>query len=104
MKKFSDDMAAAKPIQTDPTLRLIPLATNQFGRRGWHFEALLTELAYHLVDRPSGCQLLEGTYAMSGHRAVSYIKRCWGARLTWTVERAHAVNICSALLDFCCAD
>ena len=52
LKKFSDDMAAAKPIQTDPTLRLIPLATNQFGRRGWHFEALLTELAYHLVDRP----------------------------------------------------
>jgi len=49
MKKFRDDMAAASPIQADPAMSLIPLASNQFGRRGWHFEALiLTELAYHL--------------------------------------------------------
>ena len=85
-------------------MRLIPLATNQFGRRGWHFEALLTELAYHLVDRPSGCHLLEGTFALSEHGAASFIKGRWGARLTWTVERAHALNVYSALLSFCCSD
>ena len=66
LKKFSDDKAAVRPVQADPSMRLIPLAANQFGRRGWHFEAFLTELAYHLVDRPSGCHLLqvEGTFAI----------------------------------------
>ena len=46
IKKFRDDRAAARPIQSNPTMRLIPLAANQFGRRGWHFEALLTELDF----------------------------------------------------------
>ena len=104
LRKFQDDKAAARSIQADPSMRLIPLAANQFGRRGWHFEALLTELAYHLVDRPSGCHLLEGTFALSEHGAASFIKRRWGARLTWTVERAHALNVYSALLSFCCSD
>ena len=58
LRKFNEDRAARRPVQADPTKRLIPLATNQFGRRGWHFEALLTELAYYLLDRPSGCHLL----------------------------------------------
>ena len=102
MRKFRrDDKAAARPIQEDPSMRLIPLATNQFGRRGWLFEALLTELAYHLVDRPSGCHLLEGTFAMSEHSAAFYIKRRWGARLTWAIERAF--NIYPALVSFCCS-
>ena len=82
MKKFSDDRAAARPIQEDPAMRLIPLAANQFGRRGWHFEALLIELAYYLVDRPSGCHLLEGTFAMSAYSAAFHIKRRWGAKVT----------------------
>ena len=80
-KKFRDDRAAARPIhQADHPMRLIPpLAANQFGRRGCHFEALiLTEVAYHLVDMPRGCHLLEGTFAMSEHSAAFYIKRRWG--------------------------
>ena len=36
--------------------------------------------------------------------AASFIKRRWGARLTWTVERAHALNVYSALLSFYCSD
>ena len=34
LKKFQDDKKAARPIQVDPSMRLIPLAANQFGRRG----------------------------------------------------------------------
>ena len=38
--------------------------SNHLGRRGWHFEALLSELSLHIVHRPSGCSLMQGTFAM----------------------------------------
>ena len=41
---------------------------------------------------------------MSEHGAASFIKRRWGAWLTWTVERAHALNVYSALLSFYYSD
>ena len=62
-------------------------------RRGWHhFEALLLELSFHIVHKPYGCRLMQGTFAMSADQAASSIRRCWGARLTWTTQRAHAMN------------
>ena len=41
----------------------------------------MIELAYHLVDRPSGCRLLyeeDGLFdAMSEHSAAFYMERRW---------------------------
>ena len=39
-------------------MRLVPLAVNQFGIRGPHFQAFLSECATELVLRPSGCCLV----------------------------------------------
>ena len=77
------------------SMRFIPLASNHLGRRGgWHFEALLFKLSFHIVHKPSGCRLMQGTFAMlsADHQAAADIRRCWGARLTWTTQRAHAMR------------
>ena len=61
-------------------------------------EALLLELSFHIVHTPSGCRLMQGTFAMSADQAASSIsRRCWGARLTWATQRAHAMNIAYAI-------
>ena len=99
-RKFRDDAKSSKPVvQSRQGLRFIPLATNQFGRRGWHFQALLVELAWNRVLHPSGCWLLRGPFAMSRDGAVAFILRSWGARLTWVIERGHALNVVSAFAD-----
>ena len=98
-KKFSDDSKSEMPVQSRPGMRFIPLAANQFGRRGWHFQALLVELAWNKVLNPSGCWLLRGPFAMTKEGAVGFIVRSWGARLTWVIERAHAMNIVSSFTE-----
>ena len=95
--KFLTDTNSTRPIRLDPMKRLLPLAANQFGRRGWHFQSFLEELAEFVVCRPTGCRLLHGTFAMSEYAAASYVLRKWGARITWTIERANAANTCSAM-------
>ena len=98
-RKFRDDAKSSKPIQGRQGMRFIPLASNQFGRRGWHFQALLVELAWNRVLSPSGCWLLRGPFAMTKEGAVASILRSWGARLTWVIERGHALNVVSAFTD-----
>jgi hypothetical protein len=44
-KKFTKDLRNVDPIHMAGTQRLIPLATNQCGRRGPHFDAMLRESA-----------------------------------------------------------
>ena len=62
--KFSADSRSRQSLQTATSMRFIPPASNQFGRRGWHFEALLfLELSFHIVHKPSGCTLMQGTFA-----------------------------------------
>ena len=64
--KFLTDTNSTRPIRLDSVMkRLLPLAANQFGRRGWHFQSFLEELAEFVVCRPTGCRLLQGTFAMS---------------------------------------
>ena len=85
---------------TRTSMRFIPLASNHLRRsRGWHFEALLLELSFHIVvHKPSGCRLMQGTFATSADQAASSIRSCWGAsRVTWTTQRAHAMNIAYAI-------
>ena len=99
-RKFTDDNNSSLPIQDDPTKRFLPLAANQFGRRrGWHYQALLEELAEFSVTRPTGCRLLTGTFAFSETGAVQHVLRKWGSRLTWNIERAHAINTCKAMSE-----
>ena len=62
-RKFRDDAKSSKPVQSSQGMRFIPLATNQFGRRGMHFQALLVELAWNRVHNPSGCGLTRGPFA-----------------------------------------
>ena len=95
--KFLTDANSSRPIRLDPTRRLLPLAANQFGRRGWHFQAFLEEMADFVVGRPSGCRLLQGTFALSEFAAASWILRRWGSRITWTIERACAANTSTAM-------
>ena len=50
-RKFTDDKNSSLPIQDDPTKRFLPLAANQFGRRGWHYQVMLEELAANFQSR-----------------------------------------------------
>ena len=56
--KFNKDLRSVDPLQLSSTQRYIPLAMNQFGLRGPHFEAMLLEHASLLIKRSSGCSLL----------------------------------------------
>ena len=95
--KFDNDLKSCYPLLTSSSIRLVPLAANQFGRRGPHFQALLAEYASELVLRPSGCSLLSGPSRQSPREAVQSILRCWGARLTLVYEREHAAQILRAI-------
>ena len=37
---------------------------------------------------------------LSTDQAAYHVKRCWGARLTWTTQRALAMNIAHAIAGF----
>jgi hypothetical protein len=63
-KKFSKNLRTPEPLQHSATQRFIPLALNQCGRRGPHFEAILREHASLMIKRPSGCRLLQGPLAI----------------------------------------
>ena len=79
-------------------MRLVPLAANQFGRRGPHFQAFLTECASELVLlRPSGCRLLTGPSRQTPREAIQTILRRCGAKLTLVFEREHAGHILHAI-------
>ena len=56
--KFRKDLKNREPLQLSATQRFIPLAMNQCGRRGPHFDAILREMASLLIKRPAGCRLL----------------------------------------------
>ena len=50
-----------------------------------------SELSFHIVHKPSGCRLIQGTFAICtsisrpGSISCSIIRLCWRARrLTWT--------------------
>ncbi len=63
-KKFTKDLRKPEPLQHSNTQRFIPLAMNQCGRRGPHFEAILREHASLMIRRTSGCRLLQGPFAV----------------------------------------
>ncbi len=56
--KFNKDLRNVDLIQASSTQRLIPLAMNQCGRRGPHFEAILLDYASLLINRSIGRSLL----------------------------------------------
>ena len=99
-RKFRRDAASTGPIQNSATRRLIPLAMNHLGMRGGHFQAALKEFATSLVTKPAGCGLLQGPFAMSINGALRKILNTWGARLTWTAQRAHAAQIVGGMGSF----
>ena len=81
-KKFNKDLRNPEPLQRSATQRFIPLVLNQCGKRGPHFEAPLREFASLLIKRSSGCNLLQGPFAIPPTVALARILSCWGARLT----------------------
>jgi hypothetical protein len=95
--KFNKDLRNSEPLQFSATKRFIPLAMNQFGRRGPHFEAVLREHASLMIKRPSGCRLLQGPLAVPPTVALSKVLSAWGARLTWTAQREYAAQIVKAV-------
>ena len=95
--KYDNDSKSSYPLQTSLSMRLVPLAANQFGRRGPHFQSFLAECAYELVLRPSGCRLLSGPSKQSPREAIQTILRRWGAKLTLVFEREHAGHILHAI-------
>ena len=95
--KFTKDMRNAEPLQHSTTQRFIPLAMNQCGRRGPHFEAILREHASIMINRPSGCRLLQGPLAVPPTVALAKVLAVWGARLTWTSQREYAAQIIRAV-------
>jgi len=97
--KFEKDDKSCVRLQSSSTIRFVPLCANQFGRRGPHFEALLTEFAAELVSRPAGCRLLNGPYKQTYKQALTTIRKRWGARITWMLQREHAAQIVKAQED-----
>ena len=96
--KFDKDLKSSYPLQASSSMRLVPLAVNQFGRRaGPHFQAFLSECAAELVLRPSGCRLLSGPFRQSSDEARRSIMCRWGAKLTCVLEREHAAHILRAV-------
>ena len=95
--KFSKDLRNKEPIQLSRTQRFIPLAMNQCGRRGPHFNAVLREHASLLINRPSGYNLLRGPFAVPPTVALAKVLSAWGMRITWTVQREYAAQIVRAV-------
>ena len=48
-EKFTNDKRSSRHVFSSATMRLIPLAMNDIGLRGLHFEAILKEFATSLV-------------------------------------------------------
>ena len=88
------------PIHASFTKRFIPLAMNHFGLRGGHFNSTLKEFETILVNRPSGCSMMRGPFALSMNGAMGKILHTWGSTLTWTTQRQHAVHILSGMYSF----
>jgi len=95
--KFRKDLRNNEPLQHSTTQRFIPLALNQCGRRGPHFDAILLEHASLMIRRPSGCRLLQGPFAVPPTVALAKILSAWGTRLTWTAQREYAAQIVRAV-------
>jgi hypothetical protein len=91
--KFRKDLRSREPLHLSATQRFIPLAMNQCGRRGPHFDAVLREMASLLIKRPARCRLLHGPFALPSTVALAKVLSSWGARLTWTAQREHAAQI-----------
>ena len=82
--EFTKDLRSVNPIQLSTTQRLIPLVMNQRGRRGPHFQTMLREFASLLIKRSSGCNLLQGPFALPPTVALAKVLSYWGTILTWT--------------------
>ena len=95
--KFNNDLRNNEPLQFSATKRFIPLAMNQFGRRGPHFEVALREHASLMIKRPSGCRLLQGPLAVPPTVALAKVLSTWGTRLTWATQREYAAQIIKAV-------
>jgi len=95
--KFTKDLRNSEPLPHSNTQRFIPLAMNQCGRRGPHFEAILREHASILVKHPYGCRLLQGPFAVPPTVVLAKVLSAWGARLTWTAQREYAAQIIRAV-------
>ena len=95
--KFNKDLRNAEPIQHSNTQRFIPLAMNQCGRRGPHFEAMLREHASLMIRRPSGSRLLHGPFAVPPTVALGKVLSSWGMRINWTAQREHAAQVVRAV-------
>jgi hypothetical protein len=95
--KFTKDLRNNEPLQHSSTQRFIPLAMNQCGRRGPHFEAILREHASIMINRPSGCRLLQGPLAVPPTVALAKVLAVWGARLTLTTQREFVAQIIRAV-------
>ena len=71
--KFDKDLRNIEPLQFSATKRFIPLAMNQLGRRGSHFEAAIREHASLMIKRPSGCRLLQGPLVVPPTMALAKV-------------------------------
>jgi hypothetical protein len=98
--KFRKVSRSTSPIRYSATRRLVPLAINNLGLCGGHFQALLKEFATTLVTMHGGCVLLQGPFALSINGALHKILNTWGSRLTWTAQRQHASQIVGAMDAF----
>jgi hypothetical protein len=85
--KFRKDRNSVNPISSSSTMRFVPLALNQFGLRGPHFQSVLKEFATIVVTRPEECSLLQGPFALTYSAALHKILRTWGSCLTRTSQR-----------------
>jgi hypothetical protein len=97
--KFNTDLRNHELLQLSATQRFIPLALNQFGRKGPHFEAILCEHASLLMKRASGCRLLQGPFAVPPTVALAKVLSTWGARLAWAAQREHNAQIIKAVVN-----
>ena len=77
--KFRKDRNSVNPISSSSTMRFVPLALNQFGLRGPHFQSVLKEFATIVVTRPEGCPPLQGPFALTHYGALHKILRTWGS-------------------------
>ena len=90
--KFTKYLRNSEPLHYSATQRFIPLVMNQCSCRGPHFEAILREHASFMINRPSGCRLLQGPLAIPPTIALAKVLAVWGARLTLTAQREYATR------------
>jgi hypothetical protein len=95
--KFRKNLKSREPLQLPATQRFIPLAMNQCGRRGPHFDAILRSMASLTIWRLAGCCQLQVPFALPLTVALANILSAWGARLAGTAQREHAAQIVRAV-------